>query len=106
MIEIMVACGSLPCLRFLRFSCLAGRAYGFAELLSGCLLLPQTPLVVSSSHPPPRQPFIGSTGLLWSSKALPYSSMILRNQPYHPTPALICCHRGGIGLEELECGMV
>lgn len=50
-IEIMAACGSLPCVRFSRFSCLAGRASGFAELLSGCLLLLQTPLVVSSFPP-------------------------------------------------------
>lgn len=45
-IEIMVACGSLPCLRFLRFSCLAERPRGFAGLLSGCLLLLQSHLAV------------------------------------------------------------
>lgn len=55
----MVACGSLPCLRFSRFSCLAGRASGFVELLSGCLFLLQTPLVVSSFPP--------STGFYWLS---------------------------------------
>lgn len=90
-IEIMVACGSLPFGRFLRFSCLAGRASGFAELLSGCLLLLQTPLVVSSfPHPPPhpRQPFIGSTGLLWSSKALPELKLdtLRPTLPPHPYP--------------------
>lgn len=81
----MVACGSLPCGRFLRFSCLAGRASGFAELLSGCLLLLQTPLVVSS---PPPQSFIGSTGLLWSSKALPELKLdtLRPTLPPHPYP--------------------
>lgn len=54
---------------------------------------------------PSRQPFIGSTGLLWTSKALPRkSSTILATQPCHPTLPLIRCHRGGNGLEGLESG--
>lgn len=99
-IEIMVACGSLPCVRFSRFSCLAGRAAGFAELLSGCLLLLQTPLVVSSF--PPDSLLLAPRASCGPQRHSPNQGMILCPQPCLSTPALICCHGGGNGLVESE----
>lgn len=66
LIEIMVACGSLPCVRFSRFSCLAARAGGFAEL-SVVWMPPPAPDSLGGVLFTSRQPFIGSKGLLWST---------------------------------------
>lgn len=87
LIEIMVACGSLPCVRFSRFSCLAGRAGGFTELSVVWMprLAPDSLCGVLFTS---RQAFIGSKGLLWSSEALPElkDDTLFLTLPFHPCP--------------------